>query len=368
MSKRIYVLALAALVSLSASSAMLADTKAKKSNSGAAKAKKVEAVKAPRLTVVEPVKDFGTVAKGDKLDWNFIVKNTGNADLEIIAARPACGCTVSDFDKVVKAGQSGKVHASVDTTAFTGPIAKSVTVETNDPSTPTVQITITAVVKPYVEASPAGFVRFNMLQGDAESQTVVLYSEEDEPFQILKVEVPQPWIKADYVKIEDPAQAIQNAGRPGQAQYRFQITAGGPDAKLGPIAEKIKITTNSKHQPEYNVTVSGVIRPTFRVEPAGVNFGEVLASESAATRTVILKSNNLKAPETFVVSKVESSVPGVSAAVKPTTNKGEYEVTLQVAKDAKAGDVAGDVKIFTNDKVRPQVIVPVKGTIKAVVK
>lgn len=363
MSKRISVLALAALVSLSASSAMLAQ-KAKKSDSGAAKA---EAAKAPRLTVVEPIKDFGTVAKGEKLDWNFIIKNTGNADLEIIAARPACGCTVSDFDKVIKPGQSGKIHASVDTTAFTGPIAKGVTVETNDPSTPTVQITITAIVKPYVEASPAGFVRFNMLQGDAESQTVVLYSEEDEPFQIVKVEVPQPWIKADYVKIEDPAQVVQNAGRPGQAQYRFQITAGGPDAKLGPIAEKIKITTNSKHQPEYNVAVSGVIRPTFRVEPSGVNFGEVVATESAATRTVLLKSNNLKAPETFVVTKAESSVPGVSAAVKPTANKGEYEVTLQVAKNAPAGDVTGGVKIFTNDKVRPEVVVPVKGTIKSAV-
>jgi hypothetical protein len=368
MSKRISVLALAALVSLSASSAMMAaETKAKKTSSGAAKAK-AEVAKAPRLTVVEPIKDFGTVPKGQKLDWNFMVKNSGNADLEIIAARPACGCTVSDFDKVVKPGQDGKVHASVDTTAFTGPIAKSVTVETNDPSTPTVQVTITAIVKPYVEASPAGFVRFNMLQGDAESQSVILYSEENEPFEIVKVETPQPWIKVDYAKIEDPTQVVQNAGRPGQAQYRFTITAGGPDAKLGPIAEKVKITTNSHHQPEYNLTVSGVVRPSFVVQPSGVNFGEVSPTESAATRTVTVKSNNLKAPESFIVTKAESSVPGVSADVKATANKGEYEVTLQVAKDAKPGDVTGDVKIFTSDKNRPEVIVPVKGTIKPVAK
>ncbi|HEY3052669.1 MAG TPA: hypothetical protein VGK04_04695, partial [Thermoanaerobaculia bacterium] len=75
-------------------------------------------------------------------------------------------------------------------------------------------------------------------------------------------------------------------------------------------------------------------------------------------------SNNLKAPESFVVSKVESSVPGVTANVKPTANKGEYEVTLQVEKNAKAGDVDGNVKIYTNDKTTPVVTVPVKGTIK----
>lgn len=360
MSKRISVLALAVMVTLSATTAVTAQSKAKKS-SGAAKA---ETTKAPRLTVVEPIKDFGTVAKGDRLEWNFEVKNTGNADLEIIAARPACGCTVSDFDKVVKPGQVGKVHAVVDTTAFTGPIAKSVTIETNDPSTPTAQITISAIVKPYVDAHPAGFVRFNLLQGNADTQVVTLYSEEDAPFEIVKIDSPQEWITVTQAKV-DPAMAVQNVGRPGQAQYQLNITAGGPDARLGPIAEKIKITTNSKHQPEYTVSVSGVIRPTFRIEPSGVNFGEVTTTESAATRTVVLRSNNLQAPDSFVVTKAVSSVPGVSAAVKPTANKGEYEVTLQVAKDAKPGDVKGEVKIFTNDSVRPEVILPVSGSVKA---
>ena len=36
------------------------------------------------------------------------------------------GCTVADFDKVIKPGKSGKVHANVDTTGFAGPIAKAV--------------------------------------------------------------------------------------------------------------------------------------------------------------------------------------------------------------------------------------------------
>jgi len=51
--------------------------------------------------------------------------------------------------------------------------------------------------------------------------------------------------------------------------------------------------------------------------------------------------------------------------VKPGAQKGDYEVTLQVAKDAKPGDIDGTVKIFTNDKMNPIVTVPVKGTVKA---
>ena len=319
---------------------------------------------APRLTLVEPIKDFGTVPKGQKITHQFLVKNTGTADLEIIAAKPACGCTVADFDKIIKPGQTGKVTASVDTVTFAGPTSKSVTLETNDPNTPSAQLTISAIVKPYVEAYPAGFVRFNMLQGDSESQTLTLYSEEEEPFEIVKIESPQPWIKVNHVQ-SDKDGSINTIGRPGQAQYKVNITVAGNDAKIGPLAEKIRVVTNSKHQPEYWISVAGVVRPTFRVEPTQVNFGEVSFSDAAATRTVVLRSNNLKTPENFVVSKVESSVPGVTALVKPTEKKGEYEVTLQVAKTAKPGDLNGQITVHTSDKVKPVVTIPVKAMVKA---
>lgn len=372
-SKRILIVMIAVLVALTAAISFAADPPAKEKKSDAAEVKK-DAEKAPRLTIIEPVKDYGTIPKGEKLDWSFVVKNTGDADLQIIAAKPGCGCTVADFDKVIKPGETGKVTAHVDTTAFAGPIAKSVTLETNDPTTPTSQLTIHAIVKPYVEAFPAGFVRFNLLQGDADSQTVTIYSDEDDPFQVTSVETPapepgkDPWIKASFEKITNEGDLAPNVGKPGQNQYKVKITVGGPDARVGPLAEHVRIVTNSKHQPEYLVSIAGVIRPPFRVEPTAMNFGEVTPADVAATRMVILHSNNMKTPESFVVSKAESSNSAVVTSVKPTANKGEYEVTLQIAKDAKPGDVDGTVKIFTNDKVIPIVTVPMKATIKAAPK
>ena len=370
-SKRIVVVMIAVLVALTASLSFAADQPAQakktavaKKAEAAAKDKKDEE-KAPRLTIVEPVKDYGTIAKGEKLDWSFLVKNTGDSDLQIIAAKPGCGCTVADFDKVIKPGQTGKVTAHVDTTAFAGPIAKTVTLETNDPTTPTSQLTIHAIVKPYVEAFPAGFVRFNLLQGEADTQTITLYSEEDEPFQIVNIETPGDYVKATSEKITNESDRAPNVGRPGQEQYKVKITVGGPDAKVGPLADKLHIITNSPHQPDYYISIAGVIRPTFRVDPPSLNFGEVTPNDTAATRVVTLHSYNTKAPETFVVSKAESNVPAVVTTLKPGAAKGDYEVTLQIAKDAKPGDVDGTVTIFTNDKINPVVTVPMKATIKS---
>jgi hypothetical protein len=322
-----------------------------------------DAAKGPHLSLTEPIKDFGTVPKGQKLDWSFVVHNTGTTDLEILAAKPACGCTVADFDKIIKPGQTGKVTAHVDTTNFAGPIAKAVTLETNDAGTPNAQLTITAIVKPYVDAYPAGFVRFNMLQGDVDKQSLTIFSEDETPFEIVKVESPQDWIKVDYKKAE--GSDVQKIGRSGQNQYKVDITLGGPDVRIGPLAEKIHVITNSKFQPDYWVSVSGVIRPTFRVDPTAVNFGDVAPTDTGATRVIMLRSNDLKTPERFVVSKAESGVAGVTAAIKPTDKKGEFELTLQVAKDAKPGVLDGNVLVHTNDTVKPLVTIPVKGMVKA---
>lgn len=366
-SKRTLAVALSFLVTLVASQGFSAEAKksSSKKKATSTKSQPKAAEKSPRLTLLEPVKEFGTVAKGAKLDWTFLVKNNGTSDLEIIAARPACGCTVADFDRVIKPGETGKVTAHVDTTSFAGPISKTVTLETNDPSTPTSLLTIHATVQPFVEAYPAGFVRFNLLQGEAETQTVTLYSEEESPFEITNVEVPSgAWARVTYDKITNEADRAVNIGRAGQNQYKVNVTVGGPEAKIGPLADKIRIVTNSKHQPEYWLSIAGVIRPSVRVDPSVLNFGEVAPTDAAATRSVLLHSNDTKTPEKFTVTRVESSSPSIKTSYKAGLQVGDYEVTLQVAKDAKPGDIDSTVKIYTTDAANPVVTVPVRGTIK----
>jgi hypothetical protein len=366
-SKRILTLTLAMVVALFATLGFAAEnakTSKKSTAKKASSASEDKTPKAPRITIVEPIKDFGTVPKGDKIDWAFLIKNTGNADLQILAARPSCGCTVADFDKVVKPGETGKVTAHVDTTAFTGPIQKTVTLETNDPNTPTSNLNIHAVVKPFVEAYPAGFVRYSLVQGDAETQSFTLWSEEEEPFAITSVDVPGDYIKVTYNKVEKPEEIVQ-AGRQGQNQYRVNVTVGGPTAPIGPLADKIRFKTNSKHQPEYLVSVTGLVRPSIRVDPTAINFGEVAPTDAAATRTVTLQTMDMKAPNNFSVTKAESSTSLVTAEVMPSGTPGGYQVNLKVAKNAQPGDINGTVKIYTTDKINPVITLPISGTIKA---
>jgi hypothetical protein len=313
-----------------------------------------------KLSLVDPIKDFGTVPKGETLSWDFTVRNTGSSDLEILNVQPDCGCTVADFDKVIKPGQTGKIHAVVDTSTFTGPIAKTIAVQSNDPSTPMARLTMRANVKPFVQAVPNGFLRYMLQLGQSDKQTAILVTEDEEPFKIVSIESPADFIKVDYEAV--PAAERAEAGRAGQEQYRINVTAGGPNAKVGPIAEKVKITTNSKHQPEFLLSVTGMIRPAYVVTPSVLNFGEVTFGDPAATRTVTVGSTD-RTSDAFQVTKVESSNPNVVAEAKPVGN-GAFEITVRLAKPGKAGAFDSNIKIYTNDQYRPVTDLPVRGNIK----
>ena len=327
----------------------------------------------PRLALVDPLKDFGTVAKGAKLAWDFTLKNTGDKPLEILSVQPACGCTVAQFDKTIAPGGTGKVHAVVDTMQFTGPIAKGITVTSNDPNQPSVSLTMRAVVKPYVDAFPAGFMRFMLLEGESASQSAILYSEEEDPFEILDIQVPattlpngtklEP-VAATYTKIENPEERV-DSGRPGQNQYKVTVTYSGLTEKLGPIAEKLKIVTNSRNAPEYTFNLSGLVRPGYLVNPGILNFGEISASDTAAVRKVAVRTNRTAAADQFKITKVESSNLAVTAEAKASETPGVYEVTVKVNDKAKAGAIEGDVKIYTTDPTRPVYTLPLSGSIKA---
>lgn len=327
----------------------------------------------PRLTLVDPLKDFGTVARGSMLKWDFTIKNTGEGPLEILSVQPTCGCTVAEFDKVIQPGSTGKVHAVVDTTQFSGPITKGITVTSNDATQPAAQLTMRAIVKPYVDMFPAGFMRFMILEGDTATQSAILYSEEEEPFEIVDVVAPattlpdgtkvEP-VKVTYAKLEKPEERV-DSGRPGQNQYKITVAYTGFQEKRGPIAEKIKIVTNAKHQPEYVLNLSGLVRPGVLVNPGILNFGEVSAADAAAVRTVAVKTNRTDKADQFKVTKVESSNAAVTAEAKAAETPGTYEVTVKVNKGAKAGAIDGELKIYTTDPTQPVYTVPLSGTVKA---
>jgi len=101
---------------------------------------------APRLSIDSATFDAGSVTRPDKITHEYVVTNSGQADLHL-QVRAHCGCTATSVDDVIAPGKTGKVSLAVSTERFSGPIQKGATLFTDDPAQATVELTLKGVVK-----------------------------------------------------------------------------------------------------------------------------------------------------------------------------------------------------------------------------
>lgn len=75
--------------------------------------------------------NYGTVVKGEDSGVRYFeFTNTGDAPLLITNVRSSCGCTVPSYPKTpIAPGKSDKIEVKYN--MATGPISKTITVETN---------------------------------------------------------------------------------------------------------------------------------------------------------------------------------------------------------------------------------------------
>lgn len=309
----------------------------------------------PRVIMPEPVFDAGKIAKGEKITHDFVIRNDGEATLEITDVRPACGCTVADYDRTIAPGASGKVHAVVDTTTFAGPISKGITVLTNDPVNPRLQLSVKAVVQPYLFVQP-GFARFvqPQLSKPGKIEQIVFTTTFDD-LQIEKVESPYPFLTVDYkLAGEDDEPREQGVG----PQYIFTFTLDYDRAPIGTLADYVSIYTNHPNQRVLKVPVSGFVRPMISVTPTEADFGEIeLDGERQAS--MLIRSF---AEEDVKVTGAVSSVPGVELQVEPLEEGRRYTLQVTLKPDMPKGPFDGTITISTDSAKKPVVEVPLRGT------
>ncbi|MES2543901.1 MAG: DUF1573 domain-containing protein [Bacteroidota bacterium] len=88
--------------------------------------------KYPMMSFENNEHDFGSIEKDSKVEYSFVFKNTGEADLVIEKAMGSCGCTIPEYPKTpIKPGESEKIKVSFNSKGKSGNQEKSVTIITN---------------------------------------------------------------------------------------------------------------------------------------------------------------------------------------------------------------------------------------------
>jgi Protein of unknown function (DUF1573) len=300
----------------------------------------------PRAEVAEPVYDFGKAPSGPPINHVFMVKNSGNGPLQIRNVTSSCGCTAAKPSKSILApGEVSTVAASVDTKFERGHSLSVVTLTTNDPVHPALQLKIQGVIQPQVVAQPID-VQFGRIRKGigASREVVVSDTTGGGGFAVSSVKNESPYIKV--------TQAPHSNGK----QEVILHVALLPTMPPGPISDTLKIETS---RAPVRVAVLGVVTGDLLVNPDQVSFG-ILPHHEGAERIVRLTNQGKRA---INVLGVDSTNHSVYARVDPVTPGKDYKLRIALRPNTPDGQIRGALTVRTDDPQQATLTIPYYGIV-----
>ncbi|MCB1051274.1 MAG: DUF1573 domain-containing protein [Acidobacteria bacterium] len=304
--------------------------------------------------------EFGKIEKGSKVETVFKFKNSGSATLEISDVSTSCGCTSAKPEKTSYApGEAGEIPVSFNSSKFTGPIEKKITVVTNDAANPRFVLTIKADVMVDVSVKPSSVFIQKLKRNEKMNHEIVVTAEQLDKLEISEVKSDQPFMAAKAEKVDDK-------------NYKIVLTFDATQVAKGESrAHAIaSFKTNSKTQSEISVPVNVQIENPVSVSPTSVY---MFGTKEGTPREVTLKvigTEGGKLELTSVKFEVKMSVDGsdekqvdiFSSEVSPESVDAA-NLRVMLSDKATKGRFQGHIVITTNSKEMPEVKVPIRGNI-----
>jgi hypothetical protein len=306
----------------------------------------------PETVVPQAVVDVGREQRGEKIKHTFEIHNEGSAPLKLERVKPTCGCTVANYDEVIAPGAVGSLVAQVDTAEFRGPIAKSISVFTNDPDNPRLSLVVKADVRSQVDVSP-GYARFVVVQGgEYNTSKQILWSPGKPDLVVSKANSPYKFVTTSVRQLEEGDSDYRKDSNRWEVSIKLD-----EDAPLGPMADYVKVETNHPKQKTVRIPVSGIVRPILAVTPQVADFGR---RESGEEHTATLEIRNLSSNAVELLT-VTTDVAGLEAEIESVEAGRLFNVVLTLAPGVDKGRFRGKVTVETNSASQPIVEIDVTG-------
>jgi len=133
----------------------------------------------PKLEIVSKggdTYDWGKISPKDSpLKATIKIKNVGTELLKITDVHPGCGCTkTAELDKKeLQPGEVATTELSLNVGATTGDLTKSVTITSNDATSPTKVLYLKANVVRPIQLTPSQYLVFNDLKVGMQSEAKI---------------------------------------------------------------------------------------------------------------------------------------------------------------------------------------------------
>lgn len=216
----------------------------------------------PKITCETPVHQFGSVDNREKVIHTFVVRNDGDATLEIEKVKPACGCTVPELEKKSLApGETTDIKATLDLKGRKGNQNKAMTVFSNDPVNPEFKLTLSGISTSIFNVTPTSVNMGRFAPGQPVTKTVSINNTGEKPIIVSAV-------KAQSGKVTPVLRTLEEGRR-----WEIDVTTDG-NLPPGKLSDGIQVTTDIEGQPNQRISVSGTVLDTLEISPKALTLGE----------------------------------------------------------------------------------------------
>lgn len=221
--------------------------------------------------------DFGTVAKGAKSQFEFVLKNIYVEDVHIASVTSSCGCTTPSITKpLLKTYEKGSILAVYNTHLFEGRKGATLTVTFDKPYFAQIQLHVTGFIRRDVVLNPGAADFGSVEQGTpAEVGIAIAYAGRSD-WQITGVKSENPYLKT---------RLVEHQRQYGQVVYHLFVRLD-ENTPPGRLHEHLMLTTNDPASPHVPVPVYGMVQSGISV-PSTLFMGVVEPGQKVTKPLVI---------------------------------------------------------------------------------
>ena len=292
--------------------------------------------------------DFGTVARGAKVEHRFNFENIYLEDAHIVSAVASCGCTSPEVPtEIIKTWGKAAVVVHIDTVNFQGQKDVTVNVKFDKPFEGEVQLSIHCYIRSDVVLDP-GAVNLRASQGGTAQQRVVVRYAGRPDWQIQSVESANPSLSGKVTE-------VSRVG--GSVTYDLTVNLAR-DAKPGYTRDELNLITNDPNPRAQRVPVpvEAIVLAPVTVHPSPLIMGTI---EAGKLETPVMRPLVVRSMAPFSITSVESSdshfrceVPKEAATIQRlpvnflgADTPGKVSTRLRIHTTASAEPVEADVCI-----------------------
>lgn len=306
----------------------------------------------PKIEFDKTVFDFGKTSQVQTAAGTFTFKNTGDAVLKLEKPTTSCGCTIADLKSdTLQPGEKGELAFTLNLGTARANLEKHITVTSNDPKNPKVELTVKADYVPLYELVPS-MARLDIRQGETTNMVVTLRRTDGKKLTIKKTEASNPWITIK----ADPAE------KPDESSARISLTMK-PEGAVRQVSESIRVYAEDTPQPSATLFLYGRVLGDIVLNPDmmfwSITNPETVKQDSAqAANTRKLIATASVPGKSFELRNIVCTLKELNVELIAKEKGKEYEIVARLAESPKES-VRGTISVESNIPSQPKLEVPV---------